>query len=199
MQEDNNTKLEHRAVIKFLILEQVQAKEIFERMTAVYGTKCPSYATVKRWAAEFNKIRQSLGDDPRSGRPAEACSDENVESIRQLIEADRRLKVRKLSASTGLSCGSVYTILHEKLGQSKLSGRWIFRMLSAQQKQTRADAFLALLHLYNENREDFISRVVTGDETWCHHYDPQSKQESMQWAEKGSKPPIKNSCSCKRW
>ena len=53
MQKDNNTKLKHRAVIKFLILEQVQAKEIFERMAAVYGTECPSYATVKRWAAEF--------------------------------------------------------------------------------------------------------------------------------------------------
>ena len=109
----------------------MQAKEIFERMAAVYGTECPSYATVKRWAAEFKRGRQSLGDDSRSGRPAEACSDENVEAIRQLIEADRRLKVRELSASTGLSCGSVYTILHEKLGLSKLSARWIPRMLSA--------------------------------------------------------------------
>ena len=64
-------------------------------------------------------------------------------------------------------------------------------MLSAQQKQTREDASLALLHLYNENPEDFISRVITNDEIWIHHYDPESKQESMQWVEKGSKPPTK--------
>lgn len=191
MQEDNNTKLEYRAIIKFLILEQVQAKEIFERMTAVYGTECPSYSTVKRWAAEFKRGKQSLEDDPRSGRPAIGCSDENVEAIKELIEADRRLKVRELSASTGLSYGTVYTILHEKLGLSKLSARWIPRMLTAQQKQIRADSSLALLHLYNENPEDFVSRVVTGDETWVHHYDPESKQESMQWSDKGSKPPIK--------
>jgi hypothetical protein len=55
MEVENNCKLEHRAVIKFLILEQVQAKEIFERMSAVYGTEYPSYATVKRWAAEFKR------------------------------------------------------------------------------------------------------------------------------------------------
>ena len=99
--------------------------------------------------------------------------------------------MREISASTGLSYGTVYTILHEKLGLSKLRARWIPRMLTAQQKQTRAESSLALLHLYNESPEDFISRVVTGDETWVHHYDPESKQESMQWAEKGSKPPTK--------
>ena len=27
----------------------------------------------------------------------------------------------------------------------------------------------------------FLKRIVTGDETWIHHYDPQSKQQSMQW------------------
>ena len=36
-----------------------------------------------------------------------------------------------------------------------------------------------------------MSRFVTGDETWVHHYDPASKQESMQWLPKGSAPPIK--------
>jgi hypothetical protein len=32
---------------------------------------------------------------------------------------------------------------------------------------------------------------VTGDETWVHHYDPETKQESMQWTHQGSPPPKK--------
>ena len=26
-----------------------------------------------------------------------------------------------------------------------------------------------------------MRRIVTGDETWIHHYDPETKQQSMQW------------------
>lgn len=36
-----------------------------------------------------------------------------------------------------------------------------------------------------------MDRIVTGDETWVHHYDPESKQESMQWHKKGTDPPKK--------
>ena len=37
----------------------------------------------------------------------------------------------------------------------------------------------------------FIERVVTQDETWAHHFDPQSKMKSKQWKHPGSPPPTK--------
>jgi histone-lysine N-methyltransferase SETMAR len=41
-------------------------------------------------------------------------------------------------------------------------------------------------------RPDLIfNRLVTGDETWVHHFDSESKQESMQWHIKGSSTPNK--------
>ena len=27
----------------------------------------------------------------------------------------------------------------------------------------------------------FLQQIVTGDETWIHHYEPESKRQSMQW------------------
>jgi len=27
----------------------------------------------------------------------------------------------------------------------------------------------------------FIRHIVTGDETWLHDYDPETKQQTMQW------------------
>jgi hypothetical protein len=27
----------------------------------------------------------------------------------------------------------------------------------------------------------FLDRIVTGDETWIHHCEPESKQQSMEW------------------
>jgi hypothetical protein len=36
-----------------------------------------------------------------------------------------------------------------------------------------------LLQWYEEHGEGFLSRTVTGDETWVFHYTPESKAESM--------------------
>ncbi|GFW57490.1 histone-lysine N-methyltransferase SETMAR [Trichonephila clavipes] len=37
----------------------------------------------------------------------------------------------------------------------------------------------------------FMKRIVTGDETWCHHYEPETKRDSMQWKHASSPPPKK--------
>jgi len=36
-----------------------------------------------------------------------------------------------------------------------------------------------------------VKRIATGDETWIHHYDPESKQQSMQWKHTSSPSPRK--------
>jgi len=41
----------------------------------------------------------------------------------------------------------------------------------------------------NENPDNFISRFVTVDETWLHHFDPESKAQSMAWKHVISLPP----------
>jgi len=45
--------------------------------------------------------------------------------------------------------------------------------------------------LFNENPDNFISRFVTVDETWLHHFDPESKVQSMAWKHVISPPPRK--------
>jgi hypothetical protein len=40
---------------------------------------------------------------------------------------------------------------------------------------------LMLLQHYEENGEEFLSIIVTEDETWVFHYTPESKAESMTW------------------
>jgi histone-lysine N-methyltransferase SETMAR len=37
-----------------------------------------------------------------------------------------------------------------------------------------------------------LSRIVTGDETWCHHFKPESKRQSEQWKHVNSPPPKKS-------
>jgi hypothetical protein len=39
--------------------------------------------------------------------------------------------------------------------------------------------------VHQEEEEEFLSRIVTGDETWVHHYEPESKWQSMEWKHRG--------------
>jgi DNA phosphorothioation-dependent restriction protein DptG len=38
---------------------------------------------------------------------------------------------------------------------------------------------------FHKNKTDFVRRFINMDETWIHHYTPESKQQSKQWTEAG--------------
>jgi len=40
-------------------------------------------------------------------------------------------------------------------------------------------------------KTDFVRRLITMDETWIHHYTPESKRQSKQWTEAGCSVPKK--------
>jgi len=43
--------------------------------------------------------------------------------------------------------------------------------------------------IFRRDPNDFLSRLVTMDETWLYHYDPDKKQQSMEWRHSGSPRP----------
>lgn len=184
-------KIRFRAVIEFLTLENVRPQQIHNRMVVVYGEDAPSYATIKRWAAEFHRGRTSLEDDPRSGRPSEAVCQENCSAVEQIVLQDRRINVRQIADTVGISTGSVKTILRDRLLMTKVCARWVPRMLDQKMKVCRYDISRENLKLMQMNWNLFTQRVVTGDETWIHHYDPETKQQSMQWKHVSSPSPRK--------
>ena len=74
---------------------------------------------------------------------------------------------------------------------SKVSDRWVPRMLIKDQKKSRLDISEYLLSLYEDDPEEFMHRVATQDEIWGHHSDPEAKKQSMQWKHPGS-PLLRN-------
>jgi hypothetical protein len=48
-------------------------------------------------------------------------------------------------------------------------------------KQTRLDICQQHFDRYGNEGDAFLDRIITGDETWIHHYDPDSKRQSMEW------------------
>lgn len=132
MSEENNKmiKFEHRAVIKFLSREGNTPTQIRERMLKVFLGSCSSEYVIKFWSKQFKHGRESLEDDPRSGRPISAVTTENVEKVKQLILVDRRIKQWEVARDVGISKERVHEIIHGHLGMSKVSARWVPRMLT---------------------------------------------------------------------
>ena len=98
---------------------------------------------------------------------------------------DRRVKVAKLAPEYSISNGNVKYITQEHSGISKVSAWWISKNLNMQDRQQRVESSHELLEVHNANPEDFHT-LVTGDETWLHHWDPDTKKDSMKWKCPGS-------------
>jgi histone-lysine N-methyltransferase SETMAR len=114
-----------------------------------------------------------------------------VKKIDDFIRADRRVSISDIVLHTGISRGSVYTVVHDRLKFHKVSARWVPRQLKPHQQAARMAMSLDNLQRYNEEGVTMLERIVTGDETWVHHYQPESKQASMQWKHKDSPTPTK--------
>ncbi|GFR80259.1 histone-lysine n-methyltransferase setmar-like protein [Elysia marginata] len=64
-------------------------------------------------------------------------------------------------------------------------------MLTNEVKMQRKTKSAELLKHYEEEGDEFIQRIVTADESWLHHYDPESKRQSMEYRHKSSPSPRK--------
>jgi len=70
-------------------------------------------ATVKNWFNEFQRGRTSVFDEPRPGAPKTATTADNVTKIHDLVLAERRLKIRGIAETVGMSKDRVGHILHK--------------------------------------------------------------------------------------
>jgi len=174
-------KEQYRSVIRFLFLDGKKCEEIKTKLDAVYGDTSPSMTTVRYWFNEFKRGRTSVFDEERTGRPADVVTEEIIQKVCDMILADRRTKVREVAKAIGVSTGTAINILHDKLAMKKLSARWVPRLLTVDNKRMRLSTLKQCLELFKRNPKEFLRRVVTVDETWIHHYTPETKQQSKQW------------------
>ena len=116
-----------------------------------------------------------------SGRPVDVSTPETVQAVENLIRSDRRVILDEIAAKLDISHGTEYAIVREKLHFSKVSCRWVSNMLTDDHKMQRLMASRASRRRYRKEGDAFLLRIVTADETWVFNYEPESKQQSMEW------------------
>lgn len=145
---------------------------------------------VYKWHERFRNGRNSVEDDGRAGRPSVALVS-NTDKVRELLDTDRRITVRAIADKLGISASLTHRILVTELGMSKVSARWVPRLLKEDEKQRRILCSAEFLRRYDAEGDNFLNRIITTDETWLHYFDPETKMQSSVWKTPSTPPPKK--------
>jgi len=133
----------------------------------------------------------STCDVSRPRRPKTVTTQEILEQIHKLILEYHWILAKSIAEQLGISCEVVGCIIHEDLNMRKLSAKWVLKCLNVDLKHQQCQSSEQLLELLRRDPNDFLSRLVTMDKTWLYHYDPETKQQSMEWQHSGSPRPKK--------
>ncbi|GFV80337.1 HTH_48 domain-containing protein [Trichonephila clavipes] len=124
---------------------------------------------------------ENVHDEPRSGRPS-VITDDLVNAVDEKIREDRRFTISTLALTfPNVGRTTLHKVVSEKLKFRKLCARWVPRLLTEEHKLKRMACALDFLDRYHKEGDQFLERIVTGDETWVSHITPESKRQSMQW------------------
>jgi len=97
--------------------------------------------------------------------------------------------VNEIAAHLDMSHGSAHHIVHDVLQFHKVSVRWVPCQLTAELKERRGDACQELLKRFEAEAGNFLGITVTGDETWVHYHQPETKKASKEWHHTSSPKP----------
>ncbi|GFV53882.1 putative DD34D transposase [Trichonephila clavipes] len=123
----------------------------------------------------------STEGNARSGHPKEAVTDENIKKSHKIIFDSRKVKLIEIAETLKISKERVGHIVNEYLDMRKLCSKWVPRELTIDQKQQQIDDSKQCLELFNRNKSELLRRYVTMDETWLHHFTPESNGQSAEW------------------
>jgi len=115
----------------------------------------------------------SLEDQPRSGHPSTSRTNKNIQKIRDAIMFDRRQTIDELEALTGVSWSSCQRSLTEEPHMNELL-RNSFLACSRRIRDNRLDMCREMKDQLKTD-PDFLSKIITGDESWCYGYNPETK------------------------
>ena len=151
----------------------------------------PSYRTVPKWMAEFKDPERAFEDAPRMGCPSTITTDENVEAVERIVMRDRQVSVRCVAYRLAITKTTIHEAMDNQLGMKKACTWWVTKLLTPIQRANRVDCCQELLQQSEVNPVNFFDCIVTGDESWIHHYDPLSQLEAKVWKRSGEQTPTR--------
>lgn len=172
--------IEQRANIKFCFKLGKTFTETLQLMKQVYGIECLSRSRVHEWYMRFKDGREDVNDDQHFGQSKFVITEDAIKTVREFIKDTPKSSLKLMEMELNISKTSIYRILTEHLGLRKVSSRFVPHKLTDDQKLLRIQHSMDIIKESKMDR-NFLYNIVTGDETWCFQYDPETKRQSAEW------------------
>ena len=101
--------------------------------------------------------------------------------------------MQEIEELSGIHSSSVLKILRERLGLRKICAGWVPHLLTDEQKQSWVRLASQVREIYDKCDPRSLEEIVTGDETWIYHFQPNSKNKVWVSSE-GDRPVIARRC-----
>ena len=122
-------------------------------------------------------------------RPSTITANENIEAVEWIIMRDRQVSVSRVAYILGITKTTIHEIMNNRMGMKNVFTRWIPKLLAPIQRANPVDCCQELLQQSKVNPVKVFDCVVTGDESWIHHYDLLSQLEVKIWKRLGEQTP----------
>ncbi|KYN11406.1 hypothetical protein ALC57_16419 [Trachymyrmex cornetzi] len=152
--------MEKRVCINFCVKNGIKCSKTLEMLTVAYGESTLSKKNVYKWYKLFQEGRENVNDEPRSGRPSTSKTDENVQEVKEIVLKNRRITIREIADDLNISFGSCQSILTDVLGMTRVSAKFVPKLLNFDQKQRRMNIAQDMLNDVNDD-PDLLKRVIT--------------------------------------
>ena len=90
-----------------------------------------------------------------------------------------------MAEELGISKDTVHTIVCKDLGKRMICSQFVPYKLTDEQKAKRLETSGDFITMCVQD-PSFLRTIITGDETWCYQFDPESKWQSMEWCSASS-------------
>ena len=120
-----------------------------------------------------------MEDHKHSGRLSTCTTPDMIVKVREVILEDRRQTIHDVCNCVGLSYRSCQRILVDEMHMRRIAAKFVPRLLNNDQQDHRAQMCTELQKAVRHPK--FLSRIITGDESWLYNYDLETKQQSSKW------------------
>ena len=111
--------------------------------------------------------------------------------VEAIVMENCQVTQNDIAACLKISHGSAHHVVHDVLQFRKVSARWVPRWPTPELRERCVDACEELLWRFEQEGEGFLARIVTGDKTWVHFHQPETKRASKEWRHSSSRKPKK--------